>query len=63
MRIFLEGFALVGLVNIESDKALKGIFVQGRKPNGTEPIGTFINIPAETHLVECSTVCDEKNRT
>jgi len=28
--------------------------------DGIEPLGTFINIPSETHLVRCSTVCEEK---
>jgi hypothetical protein len=45
------------LVQIESKEPLKGVFIQGRKINGNEPVGTFINIPSETHLVQCPTVC------
>ena len=33
-----------------------GIFVQGRKINTSEPIGTFIGIPSDMHLVECPNV-------
>ena len=44
------------LVHIESSQPIKGVFIQGRKKNGNEPIGTFINIPPETHLVKCPTV-------
>jgi len=40
---------------IESKQPFKGIFVQGRKVKGTKPLGTFINIPSKTHLVECPT--------
>jgi hypothetical protein len=46
----------LNLVNIESKEPLKGIYIQGRKPNGTEPIGTFLNLPEDTHIVECPTV-------
>ena len=28
--------------------------------NGDVPIGTFINLPSETHLNKCSTVCNKK---
>jgi hypothetical protein len=49
------------LVKIESSKSLKGAFIQGRKMNGTDALGTFINIPSETHLVSCSTVCKIKS--
>lgn len=48
------------LVTMESKTPLKGIFIQGRVLNATEPIGTFVNIPSETHLVKCSSVCIEK---
>lgn len=44
------------LVTVESKTPLKGIFIQGRVLNATEPIGTFVNIPSETHLVKCSSV-------
>ena len=50
----------VFLVNIESNKPIKGIFVQGRLVNGTEPLGTFVDIPSETHLVHCPSVCETK---
>jgi hypothetical protein len=48
------------LVQLESKLPLKGVFIQGRKKNGVKPLGTFINIPSETHLVQCPSVC--KNR-
>ncbi len=50
----------ISIVEIESNQPIKGIFVQGRKMNGTEPLGTFINIPSNTHLVKCPTVCERK---
>ncbi|UJR28241.1 hypothetical protein I4U23_009491 [Adineta vaga] len=42
-------------VIIESKENIKGIFIQGRKLNGDEPLGTFIDIPSSTHLVQCPT--------
>ncbi|CAF2342622.1 unnamed protein product [Rotaria sp. Silwood2] len=42
-------------IQIESNQPMKGVFVQGRRINGNEPLGTFVNIPAETHLVKCQT--------
>ena len=44
------------LVQIESKEPIKGIFLQGRLMNGIEPLGTFVNIPSETHLVDCPSV-------
>lgn len=43
-------------MQIESKEPIKGIFVQGRLMNGTEPLGTFVNSPSETHLVNCPSV-------
>ncbi|CAF0761072.1 unnamed protein product [Rotaria sordida] len=42
-------------IQIESNQPMKGVFIQGRRINGNEPLGTFVNIPSETHLVHCST--------
>ena len=49
------------LVKIESKTPLKGIFIQGRELNASEPIGTFIHLPDETQLVKCSSVRIEKS--
>lgn len=48
--------SLFPLVQIESNEPIKGIFVQGRLMNGMEPLGTFVNIPSGTHLVNCPSV-------
>jgi hypothetical protein len=45
------------LVEVKSKQPIKGIFIQRRKMNGNEPLGTFINLPTEMHLVKCATVC------
>ncbi|CAF1057689.1 unnamed protein product [Adineta ricciae] len=42
-------------ITIESKEKIRGIFIQGRKLNGNEPLGTFIDIPAGTHVVDCPT--------
>ncbi|CAF4162336.1 unnamed protein product [Rotaria magnacalcarata] len=42
-------------IQIESNQPIKGVFVQGRKIDGDEPLGTFIDIPSVTHLVQCPT--------
>ncbi|CAF0929458.1 unnamed protein product [Rotaria sp. Silwood1] len=42
-------------IRIESNQPIKGVFIQGRIVNGNEPLGTFVNIPSETHLVQCPT--------
>ena len=44
------------LVDIQSKEPIKGAFIQARRVNGSEPIGTFLNIPMGMKLVACPTV-------